>query len=136
MDAHDDLQAVTEEIEALHREFEDWFHDRSESLDRVDRSLSADFLFIPPAGAVIPRPELLDGLRAARGTAAYRIGIEDVDVHWRRGALLGASYVEVHRHDDYTTRRRSSAVFERDDAPPAGLRWLAVHETWLEPPPA
>jgi len=130
----DDL--VADEIKVLHLEFERWFHGQSGSLKRVEQALADDFLFVAPNGSVVPRADLLAGLRDGHGAHSFSIEIENVGVRWQRGDLVAATYEEWHIHDDQTTTRRSSVVMERDDGAPGGWRWVSVHETWITPPAA
>lgn len=127
---------VADEVEALHAEFERWFHGTADSLDRVERALAHDFLFVAPSGAVVPRAELLAGLLDARGARPLSIRIENVEVKWQRGDVVAATYEEWQSQAGHTIGRQSSVVMERDDAAPGKFRWLSVHETWLVPPPA
>lgn len=125
------LDDVTQEIVDLHVEFERWLGGTSTSLDRVEASLAPDFLFVGTDGAVVSRDVVLDRLRAGAGHVPVEIWIERVNVRWERGDLLCATYEEWQRHDDVTTSRMSSVVFERDQR--RRLIWLSVHETWLNP---
>lgn len=130
---------VAAEIQALHTEFEQWFYGRSESLARVEDALAHDFMFVATTGSVIPRATLMDGIRAGRGSHSgpdsFSIDVADVKIGWRRGDLISATYQEIQHFPAFTTSRRSTAVFAVDPTASGGLRWLSVHETWIEPPP-
>ena len=128
-------EAVAQEIIALHHEFERWFHGQSDSLSRVEQSLADDFLFVAPNGAVVDRADLIAGLRNGHGQHGFGIRVENVTLRWRRGDVVAASYEEWHTHADYTTTRQSTAVMEHASEAPGGFTWLAVHETWVTPPP-
>ncbi|MEL7206926.1 MAG: DUF4440 domain-containing protein [Actinomycetota bacterium] len=130
-------EAVAAEIVALHVEFDRWFDGESPSLERVERTLAADFLFVAPSGAVLVRDAVLAGLADARRTGSRHIRIEHPTVRWRRGEVITATYEEWQSlpGDGGETARLSTVVMEADLDAPAGLRWLAVHETWLHPPP-
>jgi len=130
-----DEALVAAEIHALHHEFEQWFHGRSSTLDRVDRVLADVFCFVSPGGQVVARGPLMDGLRSARGSGEFTISIDGVAVAWVRGDLVAATYREHHHHQSYATTRQSTAVLEAAPDLPGGLRWLSVHETWLKAPP-
>lgn len=127
--------SVRREIEELHECFEGWFNGTLESLDRVERTLDEDFLFVSPGAAIVPRAQLMSGLAAGRAGQSMRIRVEQVQVRWTRGDLVAATYEEWHVHDSYTTKRQSSIVMQVDASAPGGYRWLSVHETWLQPPP-
>ncbi len=130
---------IEDEIRTLHVEFERWFWGRSTSLERVENALADEFLFIGTNGRVVPRHDLMEGIRAAAGSyegpESFAIEVAEVKVVWHRGRLVSASYLEIHRDASNTTTRQSSVVFEVDSTAPDGLRWMSVHETWLELPP-
>ncbi len=130
------VEMVETEIGVLHTEFERWFWGQSTSLARVEDALADDFLFIGTSGRIVPRVDLMDGIRASAGSREgpddFAIDVTDVRIAWRRGRLLSATYREVQRLASNTTTRQSSVVFEVDSTAPAGLHWLSVHETWLE----
>ncbi|RMD60098.1 MAG: DUF4440 domain-containing protein, partial [Planctomycetota bacterium] len=53
---------------------------------------------------------------------------------WRSQEALLAQYEEWQRFEGRTTVRLSTVLFVRDDTAPGRLRWVRVHETWIEPP--
>lgn len=128
------LEHITREITDLHVDFEQWMCGRLETLDRVEAALAPDFLFVGTTASVLPRSGVLEFLRAGRGQTQIAMRIEDVELHWQRGDLSYATYVEVQEVAGAVTRRRSSAVLEQHSAGPIGLRWLSVHETWIDAP--
>lgn len=133
MTTHDRVAA---EIVALHADFEAWFRGSDAiSFDRFERSLAADFRFVPPNGEPVARSDLLDGLRRSFGENPIAIRIERPVVHWERDGAILATYEEWHDHADYSTARSSTVLFTHDASAPSGLVWRHVHETWIKPPP-
>lgn len=130
-----EVDRVEREVVDLHVEFERWFDGTSPSLDRVDASLAPEFLFVGTSGSIVPRSDVLGFLRSARKQQPVAIRIENVQLAWQRGDLVCATYEEWQTRDSLSTARRSSCVLEVDDAAPGGLRWLSVHETWIDAPP-
>lgn len=136
-----------DEIVELHQFFEDWFLGRggeatkTEGVDRADRAFHPDFTFIGPDGVVADRATTLQ--RIADGYAhTTELTIETVDhrlVHpgsASAGGTIVATYIERHRLSEGRANERiSTAVFVVDPDGPNGLRWLHVHETWLDRPP-
>ncbi len=131
---------VEAEVHTLHVVFQQWFRGELDSLTRVEDALADDFLFISTSGAVVPRAALMAGIEAAAGSrsapAEFSIEVADVSVAWRHSDVVAATYKEIQHVDGHTTSRQSSVTFAVDSSAPAGLRWLSVHETWLEPPPS
>ncbi len=128
--------AVEREIIELHAVFERWFLGEGPTdLDRVEQVLAPDFTMVPPNGSLVRRGQLMNDLARARGSRRVAITIEDPEMIWWSSGSCLAVYEEVHRHNEYTTRRRSTALFLRTDLAPNGLIWQHVHETWVEAPP-
>jgi hypothetical protein len=132
-----DLDAACEaEVHALHEAFEDWFTGRSTADDfaRIEQALDVDFAMVTPSGALTNRAALIDALRAAHASLqpdALRMRVSDLDVLRLHDDLRLVRYVE-HHEGARACRRRSSAIFRRDLDAPGGVRWLSVHETWLD----
>jgi hypothetical protein len=132
-----DTGIVREEIEALHRFFVTWFSGACANdphlFERgVLHRLDEKFVLIPPAGKVLSREELADGIRAAHNSNPdFRIAVRNVHIRrtWDRHLL--ATYEEWQRNARASTPpdngRVATVLFEAGD----GLRWLHVHETWL-----
>ncbi|MFK8023344.1 MAG: DUF4440 domain-containing protein [Ilumatobacter sp.] len=126
-----DIDAIRTEIIELHRAFEACFAGDGAGIERVDASLADDHHFVGPDGALVPRAAIIDSLRNVAG-AEIAIEIRNVVPAWERGSLVCASYEEWQRRPVGQTARRSTVVFERGTSAPGGLRWLSVHETWLD----
>ncbi len=128
--------AVEREIIELHAVFEQWFRGEGPTnLDRVEQVLAPDFTMVPPNGSLVRRGQLMNDLAQARGSRHVAITIEHPEMIWWSSGSCLAVYEEVHRHNEHTTRRRSTALFLRTDLAPNGLIWQHVHETWVEAPP-
>jgi hypothetical protein len=128
--------AIEREIIELHAVFEQWFRGEGPTdLDRVERVLAPDFTMVRPNGSLVRRKQLMSDLAQARSSRRLDISVEHLEMIWQSSDSCLATYEEVHHHDEYTTRRRSTALFHRSDIAPNGVVWQHVHETWIEPPP-
>ncbi len=133
------LSRVTDEIERLHRFFDDWFTaalpDTSEAFAPIERALVSGFELVAPDGRCLPREILLRSLREAWGSRrdqpGFRIRVEAVRLRRVTDALVVAVYEEWHDGAGPAQGRSSLAVLERC---PDGLRWLHVHEVALGAP--
>jgi hypothetical protein len=126
---------VQQEIERIHRFFEDWFNGDVEDSDQAfaaaDSSLAPGFTLVSPGGQSFPRAVLLSQIRSAHGSrrGGLRIWIDDLNLHYQERGIIICGYREWQRvGDDPARGRRSTAVFEDDGDK---LVWLHVHETWL-----
>ena len=131
------LRAAEREIHELHDFFMTWLggmrpRDQA-ALDRLEAALAPGFSMVTPDGRRLSRPAVVGWIAAAHGArgAAFRIWITDVEpLHVEPPhALIG--YVERQHADGRDSARRASVLFRVDPSGPNGLRWLAVHETWL-----
>lgn len=134
-------EACRNEIDTLHRCFEDWFNGRvprtSEAFNRIDTALAETFVIVMPQGNKVERGPLLKGLYDAHaGRQGIRIWIEQVRVLEQDRALVVAEYEEWQEEGGETTSRHSTAVFRRSEEKSNGLEWLRVHETWFDRPPS
>ncbi|MBT8446810.1 MAG: hypothetical protein HKO62_08775 [Gammaproteobacteria bacterium] len=130
-------EAVTEEIEALHRFFVGWFGGAlPDDAALFQREFSARFdpgcVLIPPAGETLDMPLLTDRIRATYATnPSFRIAIRNVQVRHAGDDLVLATYEEWQRHAFKSTPpdngRVATVLFARRER----LTWLHVHETWL-----
>ena len=138
MIASDRHAGVTAEIMRLHAFLECWFQGTlpvSALDDDLAAALHPEFENIQPAGTVLSRDVLLEGIAKAHGTNPdFRIEIREPRVlcHWPGSGLTLAGYVEAQFGARNTTPsdnlRRSTVLFER-----AGRRlvWRYLHETAL-----
>ena len=134
----DYTSAAREEIEALHRFFTGWFQGNlpKEALETLETKLAPDFVNVQPAGRLLTKAELLDGIGKGHGhNPDFEIEIHDVVVRWVSpdANTILATYVELQRGARNTTpatnRRLSTVLF--DTSNDAWL-WLHVHETKLD----
>ncbi len=131
------LDSCRNEIEALHRCFDDWFNGRvpktTASFGRIESALDEAFVIVMPQGRKVARAPLLKGLYDAHGArSGIRIWIEQVRVLAEDRQLVVAEYEEWQEEDGEITSRHSTAVFRRDSVLPEGLVWFRVHETWFD----
>lgn len=131
-------QRVDAEIRSLHAEFERWLRGEGsrDYFDRIRSALADDFTFVAPNGDIVERDQLLADLANGWGARQIRIRIEATEVRWASEQHTLATYEEWHDHDDYTTARVSTVLFEANDDAPHGLVWRHVHETWKIRPPS
>lgn len=137
--APDLLPTCRREIEALHQFFEDWLSgdmpDTDEAFERLRRALAPDFRLIHPSGRWTTREDILAGLRDGHGRQpTLTIDVRDVRLREASDACAVATYEEWQTSEASTDGRLSTVAFRRDPKAPNGLRWLHVHETWLEAP--
>lgn len=130
-------KACRDEIDTMHRCFEDWFNGRSprtdEAFSRIGSALGESFVIVMPQGRKVERAPLLKGLYEAHaGRPGIRIWIDHVRILEEDHALVVAEYEEWQEEGGETTARHSTVVFRRDNAMPNGLKWLRVHETWFD----
>jgi hypothetical protein len=87
---------------------------------------------IGPDGSTAGREEPGGWIRAAHGTRpGFRVW---TDEHILRAAgedWALCTYREWQTRDGVTSVRLSTAFLAADNAAPAGLSWLHVHETWI-----
>jgi len=140
MTPRDLAAAAVRETRELHEAFEAWFRPGAADavLARIEAALAPGFVVVSPDGSQLARHELLALLRAARGCRGpgFRIAVEAAAPLHVAPPLVLLGYVERQRTESGETTRRSSALFRADPAGPNGLRWLAVHETWIAAPGA
>ena len=128
---------VSEEIEALHRFFVDWFSGALPATDAVFENeflarFDENFRLIPPAGEILDFSMLAKGIREIHGSNPdFRIAIRRVTIHRTWNSIVLATYEEWQRNALASTPpnngRITSALIDTSDRP----RWLHVHETWL-----
>lgn len=128
-----------QEIEALHRFFEDWLGgtcpNTDAAFDRVRQALAPSFHLIHPEGRMMSRENILSGLRKNHGGHPdLTIQIRNVQLLQTGDDLLVATYEEWQENDATTDGRLSTVAFCCDAESPNGLRWQHVHETWLQTP--
>ncbi len=126
------------EIIELHEFFQAYFLGQTDSLERAENALHDDFTFVGPHGDEVDRQTTIDRLAAGHAhTTDLTITTEEHALLQTSGELVVARYVEGHQWPDGRANRRlSTVVFLVDPTGPNGLRWLRVHETWIDRAPA
>jgi hypothetical protein len=132
---------VREEIDDLHRFFQEWFLGERPGTDaefaRVEQALEDSFALVSPNGTLLEREALLDRLKSSHGKRAgesFRIWVRAVRLRDEIGPRLLVSYEEWQETDDGVTARQSTAWFAvtpGETVERERLRWVHVHETWL-----
>jgi hypothetical protein len=129
------LAKIVREIEALHDAFAAWMGPGGDSavFARFEAALAPEFTMVGPGGQRLDRTGVLDMLRsrAAAFGPAFAIRIEGAVLLAAGAGFVAAGYDEIQSNRPGPLRRRATALFRPDPAGPNGLRWLAVHETWL-----
>ena len=127
------LEAMAiEEVEELHRAFERIFAGEATALERVQAALAPTFAMVPPSGQVVDRAQVLASLSGAVGAQPITIRILNPVLQWSRDSAALVKYEEWQDSGAGTTARQASVLFEIDPAAPGGLRWVWVHETWID----
>ncbi|MDH3235186.1 MAG: DUF4440 domain-containing protein [Alphaproteobacteria bacterium] len=148
MAASDDIaNGAAAEIRELHVFLEGWLGGKLprdvETYAGFASMFEPGFVMIGPNGVPTRLDDLLPGLESGHGMRAgtappFAIRIENVaPLHiWNEQALV--TYEEWQDLPDGTTARQSSVLFRRAPEARNGVRWLHLHETWIEglAPPA
>lgn len=122
------------EVAELHAIFEAYFlGEMPDDLSRVDAALAPTFTMVGPDGNESNRKQVMSGLKAGY-THASSLAITTADYQLLHDSddVVIAAYTESHQLTERSNHRRSTVVFERDTGGPNGLRWLRVHECWLD----
>ncbi|MEM7092841.1 MAG: DUF4440 domain-containing protein [Actinomycetota bacterium] len=122
------------EIVELHQFFEDLFLGKTESIDRAEQALDADFTMAGPYGAVADRSTVLAQLQAGIAhTQQLTISVPHAQLLIETDDLVVAEYIEVHDlRGDRTNERRTTVIFRKDPEAPNGVRWARAQETFIE----
>ena len=123
------------EIVELHNFFEAWFLGADVNFDRVESVLAPAFTIVGPDGNVESRSATIGFLREVFGSDDdLNMTTTDHQLLHESSDTLLASYIETHVRGEKTWRRQSTVVFAKDSTVINGLKWVRVHETWLERP--
>ena len=130
------ITRIENEIIQLHQFFQDWYNNElaptDENFSRCADVLAPDFSIIFPNGEIIQQQPLLDALHKAHNSrTGMRIWINNVQVYHHVGDLILATYEEWQEIEGQVTARLSSVLFQEAQPTPNGIRWLHVHETWI-----
>ena len=138
---HPLAQAALQEVVDLHAFFEAWLSGKAENTNavfsRVESSLGKEFTMASPSGQRLQRPDVIGWLRGTHGARAgqgpFHIAIAEPEILLLRPPLVLLGYVEEQTVGNVVTRRQSTALFEVSIAGGQRVRWLALHETWIDP---
>ena len=136
---HPLARAALREVIDLHAFFEAWLSGTVENthavFSRLESSLGKQFTMVSPSGARLQQSDVIRWLRGAHGTKGkqgqFHIAIVEPELLFLRPPLVILRYVEEQAVGSVVTRRRSTAVFEDLAEGQEGVRWLALHETWI-----
>lgn len=128
-----------DEIEALHDFFVGWYTGRTavDSCDRLDRALNADFEMVTPDGTRHGQEAVVEMVREGydgRDADAFNIEIRNVETRYAVDDHALVRYEEWQETPAETTGRLSTVLFEEAPDAPGDVRWLDLHETWLDGP--
>jgi hypothetical protein len=137
---HPLAQAVLQEVADLHAFFEAWLSGEAENTNavfsRVESSLGEEFTMVSPSGQRLQRSDVIGWLRGTHGARAsqgsFHITIAEPEILILRPPLVLLGYVEEQTVGDVVTRRQSTALFEVSIEDGRHVRWLALHETWID----
>jgi hypothetical protein len=132
------VEGWLQEVEALHRFFEEWIGGTDApsgaGLDRFEGALAEGFAYVTTSGTLLDRDAIIAFVREARGAQpGLRIGIEQPRLLHACEHHVVAVYQEWQEAGEERSGRASTVVFERDTSAANGVRWLHVHETWIDP---
>lgn len=127
------------EVEDLHQFFEGWLSgalpNTEAAFERAERALGSGFRLIHPSGEGRSREEILTGLRQGHESQPeLKIEIRDVRLRASGENLVLATYEEWQQSERGPDGRLSTVAFHRDEQAPNRLRWVHVHETWIQAP--
>jgi hypothetical protein len=125
------------EVRELHEFFVAYYTGEcpEHEFERVERALAPGFEMAGPDGDRVDREQVLSWIEGKRGT--YDAGAFDIEIRGCERLSAGPGFALVRYEEwqtapDGETGRLSSALLRPDDDAPAGLRWVALQETWLE----
>ena len=133
------ISILTNEVTRLHEFFVDWFTGKLERSDEMLQSacisyFHEDLHFIPPAGIVLSREQLLERLKKSHRTRDkdFEINIHNVQVLQELSSetTFLISYQEWQRHQQMLTARLTTAILEITAS--KKVLWRHVHETWID----
>ena len=130
------ITRIENEIVELHQFFQDWYNNilppTDENFARCINVLHPSFRIILPSGDQILYQTLLEILRNAHGSRRnMRIWIKHIQALHQFEDLVLATYEEWQEIDGQVNSRLSTVLFHKAPKTPNGLRWLHVHETWI-----
>lgn len=119
-----------QEVERLHRFFQDWFRGELDDakFSICDNALAPGFAMVTPGGQLIGRDDILQAIRQHRARESKSFSIKTVGRSCQQ--LNGVHLVtyEERQTGVRSTIRLSSAVLTEVGP---NFRWHQVHETWV-----
>ncbi|MFT4649188.1 MAG: hypothetical protein ACI9X4_002426 [Glaciecola sp.] len=128
-------QIAVHEVLDLHEFFEDWLSGRgpnsAEYFARLSRSLEHEFQIITPAGILISRASLIEGLAGGFAScgAEFKLCVRNTQARMVGEGLCLVTYEEWQSKDGIEKGRLSSAFLRCTSQGPC--TWVHVHETAL-----
>ena len=132
-------QVCQAEIESLHRFFVEWYTGECDdgAFEAFETALAPSFRMVHPDGEEYHRDSIVNAIARAHQThetADFQIDIEGVELLHDLGDHAVVRYEEWQTLEGARTGRLSTVVFEVTGGNGGPLRWLDVHETWIDPP--
>ena len=122
------------EVVELHEYFEGYLGGAlpADLTDRMTDAFADEFSMVNPDGMVVDTASVVTAISGQHGQhKGMKMWITDFDLITDTDVHVIGRYIEHQKVGEDGNRRLSTVVFRKDDAAPNGLRWLALHETWL-----
>lgn len=131
------VSACANEIEALHDRFVEWFTGTrpNDIADRLGSSLAPEFEMITPDGDRLNRSTVIKSVDESydrKHPEDFDIDIQNVERVADLGTHVVVRYEEWQTTPAGTTGRISTGLFRDDSGAPKGVRWVDLHETWID----
>lgn len=123
---------VTDEVRRLHKFFDDWFTGRpGRAIGEFSGVLDEEFTIVGPHGSIMTGPSVVAAVEESFGVGDAAITVENFHVRCLGDVWL-CRYDELQGTGEDRTRRTSTAVMVSGTSTTGGLRWVSVHETFVE----
>ena len=128
------------EIVELHAFFQVWFNGKleknEETFNRFPGAVGDKFTLITPSGQKHRRNDIIrlvwDAHASRKNTdTAMKIWIENFEFKELSKDIFLVTYEEWQKIDAENKGRLSTAIFQKCENEFNGIKWLHVHETWL-----
>ena len=126
---------VEKEIVELHEFFEGWFCGRltGNEISVLDNVIHDEFILITPQADQIDKSRLKEIISSNHGKISdQKIWVENISIRSTFDGVILATYNECQKKNDVETCRLSSVLFKKDDSARNKIRWLHLHETFIE----
>jgi hypothetical protein len=130
------IQIFFDEVINLHKFIQDWMTGSVPKTEEVYScfrdALDLDFVIVHPTGIAESREELVKSFWSAHGVQKnnFTIEIRNLNLRLTFGDFALATYEEW-QFGNTTTGRVSSVLF-RKPVKAGRIRWMHLHETWVE----